>query len=54
MHYIGTFIDDTKFDSSYESGEPATFPVNGVIPGFTEGLKLMTIGSRYKFYIPPT
>lgn len=53
VHYIGTFIDDIKFDSSYERGEPATFPVNGVIPGLIEGLKLMSIGSRYKFYIPP-
>lgn len=53
VHYIGTFIDDTKFDSSYERGEPATFHVNGVIPGLVEGLKLMSIGSKYKFYIPP-
>ena len=52
VHYIGTFIDDTKFDSSYERGEPATFPVNGVIPGWVEALQLMKPGAKYKLFIP--
>lgn len=53
VHYIGTFIDGIVFDSSVDRGEPATFPLNGIIPGLTEGLQLMTIGSKFKFYIPP-
>ena len=52
IHYRGTLIDGTQFDSSYDRGEPATFGVGGVIPGFSEGLQLMTVGSQYKFYIP--
>ncbi len=52
VHYEGTLIDGTVFDSSYESGEPISFPLNGVIPGWTEGLQLMTVGSTYKLYIP--
>lgn len=52
IHYRGTLIDGTQFDSSYDRGEPATFGVTGVIPGFSEGLQLMPVGSKYKFYIP--
>ena len=52
INYRGTLIDGTEFDSSYERGEPATFQVGGVIPGFAEGLQLMTVGSHYRFVIP--
>lgn len=52
VHYTGTLIDGTKFDSSVDRGEPATFPLNGVIKGWTEGLQLMTPGSKYQFVIP--
>jgi FKBP-type peptidyl-prolyl cis-trans isomerase FkpA len=52
VNYTGTLIDGTKFDSSYDRGQPVTFPVNGVIPGWTEGLQLMNVGSKYKFFIP--
>jgi len=52
VHYEGTLLDGTIFDSSYDSGEPVSFPLNGVIPGWTEGLQLMPVGSTYKFYIP--
>ena len=52
IHYKGTLIDGTPFDSSYDGGTPATFGVNGVIPGFSEGLKLMNVGSQYRFTIP--
>jgi len=52
VHYKGSLIDGTEFDSSYERGEPATFNVNQVIAGFSEGLKLMDVGSHYKFHIP--
>jgi FKBP-type peptidyl-prolyl cis-trans isomerase len=52
VNYHGTTIDGEVFDSSVERGEPATFPLNGVIKGWTEGLQLMTVGSKYKFYIP--
>ncbi len=52
VNYRGTLIDGTEFDSSYARHEPATFPVSGVIPGFSEGIKLMTPGSKYKFFIP--
>ncbi len=52
VHYEGTLIDGTVFDSSYKRGESITFALNQVIKGWTEGLQLMSIGSKYKFYIP--
>lgn len=52
VHYSGTLIDGTVFDSSYERGEPASFPVNGVIPGWVEALQLMKVGSKWKLFIP--
>ena len=52
VHYKGTLIDGTEFDSSYSRGEPATFPVNGVIPGWTEALQLMKTGSKWQLFIP--
>jgi FKBP-type peptidyl-prolyl cis-trans isomerase FklB len=51
-HYHGTLIDGTVFDSSVERGEPATFPVNGVIKGWVEALQLMPVGSKWKLFIP--
>ena len=53
VHYRGTLPDGTVFDSSYDRGEPATFPVNGVIPGWVEALQLMKPGAKYKLAIPP-
>ncbi len=52
VHYKGTLIDGTEFDSSYKRGEPVTFPVNQVIPGWTEALQLMNVGSKYQLFIP--
>ncbi len=52
VHYAGTLIDGTEFDSSYKRGEPTSFGVTQVIKGWTEGLQLMNVGSKYKFYIP--
>ncbi len=52
VHYTGTLIDGTKFDSSVDRGEPAEFPVNGVIKGWTEALKMMKVGSKWKLFIP--
>ena len=52
VDYEGTFTGGSTFDSSYARGQPAEFPLNAVIPGWTEGLQLMNVGSKYKFYIP--
>ena len=52
VHYRGTLIDGTEFDASYGRGEPLTYPLNQVVPGWTEGLQLMPVGSKYKLYIP--
>ncbi len=52
VDYTGTLLDGNIFDSSIKRGKPASFPLNGVIPGWSEGLQLMSVGSKYKFYIP--
>jgi FKBP-type peptidyl-prolyl cis-trans isomerase FklB len=52
VHYVGTLIDGTEFDSSVKRNVPATFPVTGVIPGWTEALQLMPVGSKFKLYLP--
>jgi FKBP-type peptidyl-prolyl cis-trans isomerase FklB len=52
-HYHGTMIDGTVFDSSVKRGQPASFPLNRVISGWTEGLQLMSKGSKWRFFIPP-
>ena len=51
-HYHGTLIDGTVFDSSVDRGQPASFPVSGVIPGWTEALQLMNVGSKWKLFVP--
>ena len=53
VHYRGTLINGQEFDSSYKRNSSISFPLNGVIRGWTEGLQLMKEGSKYKFYIPP-
>ena len=52
VHYQGYLLDGTKFDSSVDRGEPIVFPLNQVIPGWTEGVQLMSVGSKYKFFVP--
>ncbi|HYD20742.1 MAG TPA: FKBP-type peptidyl-prolyl cis-trans isomerase [Flavipsychrobacter sp.] len=52
-HYHGTLINGTIFDSSVQRGRPASFPLNRVISGWTEGLQLMSVGSKWRFFIPP-
>ena len=52
VNYRGTLIDGTEFDSSYKRGQPASFPVNGVIKGWTEALQLMKVGSKYQVFVP--
>jgi FKBP-type peptidyl-prolyl cis-trans isomerase FklB len=52
VHYRGTLIDGTQFDSSYDRGQPATFPVGGVIPGWTEALQMMKPGAKWQLFIP--
>lgn len=53
VHYIGKLTDGTEFDSSYQRNQPATFPVNGVIRGWTEALQLMNVGDKWELTIPP-
>jgi FKBP-type peptidyl-prolyl cis-trans isomerase len=52
VHYHGTLLDGTVFDSSVERGQPISFPLNAVIPGWTEGVQLMKVGDKFKFVIP--
>jgi FKBP-type peptidyl-prolyl cis-trans isomerase FkpA len=52
VHYRGTLLNGDEFDSSYKRGEPISFPLNRVIPGWTEGLQLMPVGSKYRLFIP--
>ena len=52
VHYRGTLMDGKQFDTSYDRGEPATFPVNGVIPGWSEALQLMKVGAKWQLFVP--
>lgn len=54
VHYTGTLIDGTKFDSSYDRGQPAEFPLGGVIPAWTEAVQLMRVGGKIKIFAPPS
>ncbi|MCL4878072.1 MAG: FKBP-type peptidyl-prolyl cis-trans isomerase [Anaerolineae bacterium] len=54
VHYTGKLINNKVFDSSYGTGEPVVFPLDGVIQGWTEGVQLMSVGSIYRFYLPYT
>jgi FKBP-type peptidyl-prolyl cis-trans isomerase FklB len=51
-NYRGTLLNNTEFDSSYKRGQPATFPVNGVIKGWTDALQLMPVGSKWQLFVP--
>lgn len=53
VHYKGTILDGTEFDSSYARNEPAVFPLNQVIPGWTEAVQLMNVGSKFQLFLPP-
>lgn len=53
VHYRGTLIDGSQFDSSYDRGAPSAFALNGVIRGWTEGLQLMSVGSKFRLFVPP-